>query len=128
MDIDKVIMDIHNSIMDIHNWIMDIHNWIMDIQKSIMDIHNSIYAMFTWGPEQQGAFEVLKELLVSSRVMAHPDTSKPCKLYTDACDYAIGAILVQEDGQGVEHPICLQTTVQNSGPQSRRRPMLWSMH
>ena len=37
--------------------------------------------------------------------MAHPDSSKPYKLYTDACDYAIGAILVQEDEQGVERPI-----------------------
>ena len=63
------------------------------------------HARFTWGPEQQKSFETLKELLVSSRVMAHPDTSKPYKLYTDACDYAIGAILVQEDEHGMERPI-----------------------
>ena len=62
-------------------------------------------ARFSWGQEQQEAFDVLKELLVSSQVMAHPDTSKPYKLYTDACDYAIGAILVQEDDDGVERPI-----------------------
>ena len=63
------------------------------------------HARFTWGPEQQKSFETLKELLVSSRVMAHPDTSKPYKLYTDACDCAIGAILVQEDEHGMERPI-----------------------
>ena len=63
------------------------------------------HARFAWGQEQQEAFEVLKELLISSRVMAHPDTSKPYKLYTDACDYAIGAILLQEDNEGVERPI-----------------------
>jgi hypothetical protein len=37
--------------------------------------------------------------------MAHPDTHKPYKLYTDACDYAIGGILCQVDRNGIERPI-----------------------
>ena len=37
--------------------------------------------------------------------MAYPNTNKPYKLYTDACDYAIGAILVQDDDEGVERVI-----------------------
>ena len=63
------------------------------------------HARFAWGREQQEAFDALKSLLVSSKVMAHPDTHKPYKLYTDACDYAVGAILVQVDDQGIERPI-----------------------
>ena len=49
---------------------------------------------FVWGPKQQSAFDQLKQLLVSSHVMAAPDLSKPYKLYTDACNLSIGAILV----------------------------------
>lgn len=60
---------------------------------------------FAWGQMEQEAFDTLKKLLVSSKVMALPDTSKPFKLYTDACDYAIGAILVQDDDVGMERPI-----------------------
>ena len=63
------------------------------------------YVWFSWGEEQQEAFDTLKKLLISSRVMAHPNTQKPYKLYTDACEYAVGAILVQEDDEGIERPI-----------------------
>ena len=37
--------------------------------------------------------------------MAYPQPNKPYKLYTDACDYAVGAVLVQDDENGVERPI-----------------------
>lgn len=60
---------------------------------------------FEWGPEQQRAFETLRKLLTSDAVMAHPKTDKPYRLYTDACDYAIGAILVQTDNNGVERVV-----------------------
>ena len=60
---------------------------------------------FSWGQAQQKSFETLKEELVSEHVMAHPQLNKPYKLYTDACDYAIGGILCQDDDQGIERPI-----------------------
>ena len=37
--------------------------------------------------------------------MAHPDIQKPFKLYTDASDVAVGAILVQLDDEQVERPV-----------------------
>ena len=37
--------------------------------------------------------------------MAHPDIHKPFKLYTDASDVAVGAILVQLDDKQVERPV-----------------------
>jgi hypothetical protein len=62
---------------------------------------------FLWGPEQDVAFNTLKTMLMSGEVMAYPDASRPYKLYTDACDYAIGGILVQEDPiTGREKVIC----------------------
>jgi len=62
-------------------------------------------AHFTWTGEQQRAFQALKDLLISDKVMAHPQMDKPYKLYTDACDYAIGAILCQLDEKGIERPV-----------------------
>ncbi len=63
------------------------------------------YARFEWGPPQIAAFEELKALLVSEQVVAHPQLDKPYKLYTDACNYAVGGILGQEDENGVERPV-----------------------
>ena len=57
------------------------------------------------GISQQGAFDTLKQLPMSSHVMTAPDTSRPYKLYTDACDYAVCVILVQEDSEGIEKVI-----------------------
>jgi len=62
-------------------------------------------ARFTWGVKEQEAFDSLKNLLVSDKVIAHPQVDKPYKLYTDACDYAVGGILCQDDSEGVERPV-----------------------
>ena len=63
------------------------------------------YQRFEWDNEQQNAFETLKEMLCSNQMMAYPNLQKPYKLHTDACDYAVGGILVQEDDEGVERVI-----------------------
>ena len=63
------------------------------------------HARFVWGRVEHEAWETLRDLLVSDRVMAYPQLNKPYKLYTDACDYSVGGILVQEDENGVERPI-----------------------
>ena len=61
--------------------------------------------LWRWGEEEQKAFDDLKAALTSDRVMAHPDPTKPYRLYTDASNYATGAILTQVDDAGVERPI-----------------------
>ena len=63
------------------------------------------YAHFVCGLSQSEAFEKLKQLLTSSHVMTAPRTDRPYTLYTDACDYAVGAILVQVDDSGTERVI-----------------------
>ena len=60
---------------------------------------------FEWNEEREQAFEKLKLLLTSSHVMTAPDVRKPYKLYTDAWDYAVGAILIQTDEEGTEKVI-----------------------
>ena len=62
-------------------------------------------AEWIWTNERQRAFEKLKAVLLTDVVLAYPRTDRPYKLYTDASDYAVGAILVQEDEEGVERVI-----------------------
>ena len=58
-----------------------------------------------WGTEENAAFEELKMALTSDTIMAHPDPKKPFRLYTDASEVAVGAVLTQVDDDGVERPI-----------------------
>jgi hypothetical protein len=59
---------------------------------------------YSWGTEQQKAFDALKKTLTSDNIMAFPDSHLPYKLYTDASGYALGSILTQEK-DGIERPI-----------------------
>ena len=62
-------------------------------------------AVFTWTPDCEQAFQTLKTRLNESPVLIHPDLNKPYRLYTDASDYAVGAILAQLGDDGEEHVI-----------------------
>ncbi|KZR98931.1 Uncharacterized protein APZ42_005418, partial [Daphnia magna] len=59
---------------------------------------------FSWGTEEQLAFEKLRNFLVTPPVLAYPNFNEKFLLFTDACDYGIGSVLSQmQDGH--EHPI-----------------------
>lgn len=60
---------------------------------------------FTWSPECQKAFESAKSLLSHSPVLAAPDLSRPFKLEIDASAVGAGAVLLQENAKGVDHPV-----------------------
>jgi hypothetical protein len=55
-----------------------------------------------WGVEQQRAFDALKAALCSPPVLLVPDPNKPFVLNCDACQYAIGATLQQDHGNGLQ--------------------------
>ncbi|KAJ8042675.1 hypothetical protein HOLleu_09493 [Holothuria leucospilota] len=48
----------------------------------------------------------LKKALMSSPVLIAPDFEKQFKLAVDASDTGIGAVLLQADEHGVDHPVC----------------------
>lgn len=55
-----------------------------------------------WGGEQQQAFESLKRAVSEAPVLVTADPSRPFSLSTDASGYAIGAVLQQDQGQGLQ--------------------------
>lgn len=63
-------------------------------------------ADFVWSDACQQAFESIKLLLTCAPVLAAPDFSRPFKIEVDASSLGAGAVLVQEDDVGFDHPIC----------------------
>ena len=53
---------------------------------------------FAWAEEQQEAFEKIKALLISAPILKYPDFSQKFYLFTDASNTAIGAVLMQKEG------------------------------
>ncbi len=49
----------------------------------------------TWDPEDQEAFDEVKKLLLGKLSLFHVNPDKPFVLRTDACGYAVGAVLEQ---------------------------------
>ena len=69
---------------------------------------------FEWGPEQQRAFDQLKQLLTSAPVLAHPDPSRQYQLNTDASGFAIAAVLSQQQSDGTIRPVAYYSRKMNA--------------
>ncbi|CAB4029730.1 Hypothetical predicted protein [Paramuricea clavata] len=63
-------------------------------------------AKFHWTEQCQFAFEQLKAMLQRAPVLSAPDFTRPFKLAVDASDVAAGGVLLQEDQDGIDHPVC----------------------
>jgi transposase InsO family protein len=60
---------------------------------------------FIWTNEHQKAFDELKQLLMTTPVLALFDPDKPCTVETDASKYALGAVLSQPGKDGKLRPV-----------------------
>lgn len=61
--------------------------------------------VWRWGETQQQAFDTIKDRFCKAPVLKMPDTTKPFKLETDASNFAVGAVLSQQDREGSWHPV-----------------------
>jgi hypothetical protein len=61
-----------------------------------------------WQPRQQAAFVRLKEALTSAPILILPDNTKPYVMETDASDFAVGAVLLQNGEDSSLHPIAFK--------------------
>ncbi len=59
-----------------------------------------------WGKAQQSSFQRVKDLLLSSAVLAHYEPTRPTFVATDASSSGVGAVLLQIQDDGKRHPIC----------------------
>ena len=55
---------------------------------------------FKWTPEAQTAFDQLKQRLQTAPILQLPDPDRAYVVHTDASDYATGAVLQQDLGEG----------------------------
>ncbi|CAI7792207.1 unnamed protein product, partial [Closterium sp. NIES-53] len=57
---------------------------------------------YTWGEKEQAAFSALKNILCSPPVLRIADHHRPFELVTDASDIAVGEVLLQDFGNGLQ--------------------------
>ena len=82
--------------------------------KFLPDLANTLsplYALlqkkkkWSWGANEEEAFQAVKKLLQSSRVLVHFDPSLPLILSCDASPYGLGAVLSHKMPNGEERPV-----------------------
>ena len=60
---------------------------------------------FIWTNDCQKAFDILKAILKNEPVLLAPNFAKEFKLVVDASDTGACSVLMQEDGNVVDHPV-----------------------
>ncbi|CAI7750466.1 unnamed protein product [Closterium sp. NIES-53] len=70
--------------------------------------HSSQGVTFTWGEKEHAAFSTLKNVICSPPVLRIADPHRPFEVVTDAIDIAIGAVLLQDFGNGLQ-PIAYES-------------------
>jgi hypothetical protein len=78
---------------------------------------NVTHQKLQWNTTQQLAFVELKRALQSTPVLALPDATKPFVVHCDASGYAVGAVLQQDRGSGLQPVAYLSKKL--SGAESR---------
>lgn len=66
----------------------------------------------SWSESQQNAFVELKHRLCSAPVLTLPDLQQPFAIYTNALDYATGAVLANHKHRVAYHSETLSDTIQ----------------
>jgi RNase H-like domain found in reverse transcriptase len=51
-----------------------------------------------WTTECQNAFDKIKAILTKETFLKYPDHNKPFHIYTDASDYQLGSVIMQDGG------------------------------
>ena len=68
---------------------------------------------FLWTSQAMTAFEELKHRMISAPVLCIPNPDLPFTVTTDASDFAVGAVLMQDQGQGPQ-PVAFTSRKMNS--------------
>ncbi|GJP35905.1 hypothetical protein CLOM_g20446, partial [Closterium sp. NIES-68] len=63
---------------------------------------------WSWGENEKNAFSTLKTFICSAHVLRITDAHRPFEVITNASDIAIGGVLLQDFGEGLQ-PIAYET-------------------
>ena len=69
---------------------------------------------FSWSVACQEAFDRIKFILLSEPVLMAPSFEKPFSLFADPSDIGKGAVLLQENANRMDHPVCYYSGKFNS--------------
>ncbi|KAL0389070.1 UNVERIFIED_CONTAM: Gag-Pol polyprotein [Sesamum calycinum] len=94
--------DLH-SFLGLANYYRRFENGYSEIARPMTDLLKKTET-WDWTPQCQVAFDNLKRAMVTDSVLALPDMSKPFTVETDASDFALGGVLMQ-DG----HPVAFES-------------------
>ena len=75
-----------------------------DLSRPLEEISGK-YAHFDWTDARGKSFISLKEALLSAPVLKLANTSQPFRVSTDASDFAVAGVLLQQDDLGEWHPV-----------------------
>jgi RNase H-like domain found in reverse transcriptase/Reverse transcriptase (RNA-dependent DNA polymerase)/Integrase zinc binding domain/Retroviral aspartyl protease/Chromo (CHRromatin Organisation MOdifier) domain len=86
---------------------------ISDLTKT-KSTQGSSHNSFVWTPAAQLAFEEMRDALCAAPVLALPDPSRPYVVATDASGYAVGACLMQDQGNGLQPIVYMSKKMQKA--------------
>jgi hypothetical protein len=69
---------------------------------------------WTWGAPQQAAFDELKRLLSGAPVLKLADPERPYTIHCDASGYAVGSVLMQDQGNGLQPVSFISTKMKDA--------------
>ena len=85
--------------------------------KNFVEIAEPLYKLtwkgveFHWDSQCEEAFQALKAVLIANPVLAYPDFPKPLQLTTDASATGLGAVLDQDQEDGLRLIVCASRTL-----------------
>jgi transposase InsO family protein len=77
------------------------------LSSTLAPLHNLLRkdVQWSWGPQQDAAFQTSKQHLVSAEVLVHFDPKKDLILSCDASPYGLGVVLAHRMPDGTERPV-----------------------
>ena len=76
--------------------------------------------LWTWGIDQQTAFDTLREWIILEPILIQPDLSKPFEIEVDSSGFARGAVLLQWGSDNKKHPVAFYSQTLTDAEQTIR--------